>query len=63
MPKKPAKSVKKWSGKVTETSNAMNIPAHVFTLNDPKKIAGAMKRAAEKSKCKNALLFSLPCQH
>ncbi len=53
MPKKTAKkTAKKWSAKVTEKSDAMDIPPHVFTMKDPQKIAEAVKKAAEKSKRK-----------
>ena len=49
--KKPSK---KWSKKVTETSNAMDLEKDVFKSTDPKKIASSVKRSAENSKRKKA---------
>ena len=40
---------KYWSGDVTEHSNALDLDADVFTLDDPKKIAQSLKRSAEHS--------------
>ncbi len=42
--------VRKWSKKVTETSNSLDLEPGVFTFNDPKKIALSLKRSAERSK-------------
>jgi hypothetical protein len=54
--KKPAKKAapKKWSKKVTETSNAMDLEQDIFKSKDPKKIAASVKHSAEKSKRKKA---------
>jgi hypothetical protein len=41
---------KRWSQEVTEHSDALDLEADVFTLNDPKKIALSLKRSAEHSK-------------
>jgi hypothetical protein len=41
--------VKKWSQRVTETSDAMDLKRDVFKLDDPKKIAASLKRSAERS--------------
>lgn len=41
--------MKKWSGKVTKESNALDLDAGVFTCKDPKKIAASLKRSAEHS--------------
>jgi phosphoenolpyruvate carboxylase len=38
-----------WSQEVTEHSDALDLEADVFTLNDPKKIAASLKRSAEHS--------------
>lgn len=43
---KPAK----WSQRVTERSNALDLDARVFTWKDPQKIARSLKRSAERSK-------------
>jgi hypothetical protein len=55
-PKKKA-APKKWSRQVTETSNALDLEAGVFKKDDPKKIAGSLKRSAEKSERKKAKPF------
>ena len=46
-----AKSAKgrKWSAKVTETSDALDLKAQVFQQDDPAKIAASLKRSAEHS--------------
>jgi Protein of unknown function (DUF3175) len=52
--RKTARSAKRggrrWSQRVTETSDAMDLQGGVFTLRDPKKIAASLKRSAERSK-------------
>ena len=40
----------KWSQKVTETSNALDLEEGVFTWDDPRKIALSLKRSAERSR-------------
>lgn len=40
---------KKWSQRVTETSNALDLDPGVFTLDDPAEIARSLKRSAERS--------------
>ena len=45
---KPAKSGK-WSAKVTENSDALDLKAHIFEQDDPAKIAASLKRSAEHS--------------
>ncbi len=40
---------RKWSVKVTQTSDALDLKAHVFEQDDPVKIAGSLKRSAEQS--------------
>lgn len=40
---------KRWSQRVTDHSNALDLKRHVFTLHDPKKIAASLKRSAEHS--------------
>jgi len=46
--RKSATNVKKWSAKVTETSDAMTLQKSVFTKS-PHAIALSLKRSAEKS--------------
>lgn len=40
---------KKWSQKVTETSDALDLEEGVFTWQDPRAIAESLKRSAEAS--------------
>lgn len=40
---------KKWSGKVTEKSRALELDEGVFTWDDPARIARSLKRSAEAS--------------
>ncbi len=42
----PAKQ-KKWSQRVTEKSNALDLEPGVFTFEDPADIARSLKRSAE----------------
>src|SRR3954470_16836456 len=46
--KKRAK--RKWSARVTQTSDALTLDRGVFTRSDPKEIAQSLKRSADKSK-------------
>lgn len=46
--RKTAKT-RKWSGKVTRDSDALDLKKGVFTLSDPRKIALSLKRSAEHS--------------
>jgi pyridoxal biosynthesis lyase PdxS len=41
---------KKWSHRVMETSDALDLQSGIFKSKDPKKIAQSLKRSAEKSK-------------
>ncbi len=43
-------TTKRWSQRVTERSNALDLEGGVFTKNDPKAIARSLKRSAERSK-------------
>jgi hypothetical protein len=52
-----AKSSRKWSAKVTETSDALDLKAHLFEQDDPKEIAAALKRSAEHSHRRKASPF------
>lgn len=44
----------KWSGEVTEHSDALDLEDHVFEKDDPKEIAHSLKRSAESSKRRKA---------
>jgi hypothetical protein len=49
--------VKKWSAKVMQTSNALDLEAGVFTWDDPAKIALSLRRSAEMSQRRKAPPF------
>lgn len=51
-PKK--KTARRWSKKVNETSDAMDLREGLFKSNDPKKIAQSLKRSASRSKRRKA---------
>jgi hypothetical protein len=51
------KTPRKWSKKVNETSDAMDLEQGVFKGNDPKKIAQSIKRSAGKSKRRKTTPF------
>jgi hypothetical protein len=40
----------KWSQRVTQTSNALDLDPGVFSQDDPRSIARSLKRSAEKSR-------------
>jgi hypothetical protein len=40
----------RWSQRVTQTSNALDLEAGVFALADPRRIALSLKRSAERSR-------------
>jgi len=44
-----AKTTRRWSQKVTEHSDALDLQPGVFTWTDPKRIAASLKRSAEES--------------
>lgn len=48
---------KKWSGRVTKTSFALDLEKGVFTWGDAKKIAKSLKRSAEVSTRRKAPPF------
>ena len=45
----PSKDAK-WSQRVTEKSDALDLEPRVFTWKDPRRIARSLKRSAERSK-------------
>jgi hypothetical protein len=47
----------RWSQRVTETSNALDLEAGVFTLHDPREIALSLKASAERSQRRKAAPF------
>lgn len=42
-------STRRWSGRVTRESNALDLEQGVFTWKDPKRIARSLKHSAEES--------------
>ena len=48
---------KYWSAEVTERSDALDLEANVFTLDDPAAIARSLKRSAEASERRKAPPF------
>lgn len=49
--------IKKWSRRVMQTSDALDLEAGIFKSKDPKKIARSLKRSAEKSKRRKGTPF------
>ncbi len=47
----------KWSAKVTETSDALDLKPRVFRAHDPKRIAASLKRSALRSRRRKASPF------
>ncbi|CAN5327064.1 DUF3175 domain-containing protein [soil metagenome] len=47
----------KWSAKVTETSDALDLKAHIFEQDDPARIAASLKRSAEHSRRRKGTPF------
>jgi len=47
-------SPKRWSQRVTQKSDALDLKRGVFTLRDPKRIAASLKRSAERSSRRKA---------
>ena len=43
-------NVKRWSGRVTATSNALDLEPGVFSRDDPRSIARSLKRSADRSR-------------
>jgi hypothetical protein len=41
---------KRWSRRVTETSDALDVEGGVFALDDPRGIARSLKRSADRSR-------------
>jgi len=50
----PRRGARKWSGRVTRESDALDLDRGVFKLTSPKRIAASLKRSAERSKRRKA---------
>ena len=48
-PRRRLKESRRWSGRVTRTSNAMDLEPGVFTGDDPARIAASVERSAARS--------------
>ncbi|THD55525.1 DUF3175 domain-containing protein [Phenylobacterium sp.] len=48
---------RRWSQKVAETSDALDLEPKVFAQRSPKKIADALKRSAERSRRRKGSAF------
>jgi hypothetical protein len=57
MKAKTRKPAKRWSAKVTSTSDAMDLEKDVFKSKDPEKIAASLKHSAEASHRRKASPF------
>ena len=55
--KKKAAPKKKWSRRVMQTSDALDLESGVFKSKDPKRIARSLKRSSEKSKRRKGTPF------
>jgi len=51
------KSAERWTRRVTEESNALDLEEDVFALDDPREIARSLKRSAERSRRRKAPPF------
>jgi hypothetical protein len=54
---KTKRAKRKWSAKVTEHSNAMDLKKDIFKSKDPDKIAASLKHSAEESDRRKASPF------
>ncbi len=50
-------AAKKWSHKVNESSDALDLEPKLFRSDDPRRIARSLKRSAERSKRRKAAPF------
>lgn len=48
--RKTAKKPRRWSARVTQRSDALDLESKVFKSRDPRRIALSLKRSAERSK-------------
>ena len=49
-----AGGTRKWSGRVTRESDALDLEGGVFKLTSPRRVAASLKRSAERSKRRKA---------
>jgi hypothetical protein len=48
---------KRWSQRVTRTSNALDLESRVFSKDDPRSIARSLKRSADRSRRRKSSPF------
>ena len=51
------KKINRWSQKVTETSNALDLEAGIFSNDNPRRIAQSLKRSADRSRRRKGSAF------
>jgi hypothetical protein len=51
------KTTRRWSQRVTQTSDALDLDHGVFTFSSPRRIALSLKRSAERSRRRKASPF------
>ena len=56
-PEHAARQSQRWSQRVTQTSNALDLEPGVFTWNDPVAIARSLKRSADASRRRQSTPF------
>ncbi|MDD5304370.1 MAG: DUF3175 domain-containing protein [Elusimicrobia bacterium] len=55
--KKARRPLRRWSRRVTQASDALDLEPGVFTQDDPRRIALSLKRSAERSRRRKAPAF------
>lgn len=53
-PRAPRGRDRRWSARVTRTSNALDLQQGVFNLDDPRAVARSLKRSADRSRRRKA---------
>jgi len=53
-PRRAGGTIRKWSQRVTQTSDALDLEARVFTLRSPRAVAASLKRSALRSRRRKA---------
>lgn len=53
-PRRAQRRVRKWSARVNQTSNALDLDLGVFRLSSPGSVARSLKRSADRSKRRKA---------
>jgi Protein of unknown function (DUF3175) len=58
----PSNRARKWSGQVTQKSDALDLEGGVFASNDPHEIAVSLKKSAEKASGESPIHFARRCR-